>query len=590
MDVANGMQELIGPRAQAPAGNERFSAETPLSRILKPETGIRISGIGFAFTLGKAEVPMSSEPESSAPARFQILSHAGLLVQGGGKSLIFDPWLVGSSYWRSWWNYPPVSRALVDSLRPDFIYLTHFHWDHFHGPSLRKFPRETPILVPKGPARRMLKDLNGMGFRNVIEIAHGRSVELAPGFRLTSYQFHPFTDSAAVVECQGVTLFNANDAKFMGAPLEQILRRHPKIDFLFRSHSSANPRMCFDYMDAPERERDDPGRYLRDFAAFARKVGSRYAVPFASNHCYLHRETYHMNDSVITPVQVKAFCRSQDSGQPEVKVMVSGDGWSSETGFAIADGPWFTERERCLAAYAAGQAPALEKSYALEARADVSLPEVAGYFGGFIRSLPFAARLPFRGKPVTYVLTGKTEARFWVDIYRGVVREIGAVDDSLHPLQIHTSAYVFRRCMAQGLFIHLGISKRVLFRASRADAKFLWFLIFLFDLYECEMLPLRRMLSPRFLLRWAPRWRELGLYGSIFVRKLLGKPFAMEDYLRVPGKTRAMIPVNGAPTPVLSEWMPLAGWKPENNGTPQLPVLETKGPASRLRGGKAAAS
>src|SRR6185295_4916310 len=74
---------------------------------------------------------------------FQILSHAGLLVQGAGKTLVCDPWLVGSAYWRSWWNYPPVPRGLAESLRPDFIYLTHVHWDHFHGPTLRKFPRDT---------------------------------------------------------------------------------------------------------------------------------------------------------------------------------------------------------------------------------------------------------------------------------------------------------------------------------------------------------------------------------------------------------------------------------------------------------------
>jgi UDP-MurNAc hydroxylase len=38
---------------------------------------------------------------------FQTLSHAGLRVAAGGAELLCDPWLVGSVYWRSWWNYPP---------------------------------------------------------------------------------------------------------------------------------------------------------------------------------------------------------------------------------------------------------------------------------------------------------------------------------------------------------------------------------------------------------------------------------------------------------------------------------------------------
>jgi UDP-MurNAc hydroxylase len=480
----------------------------------------------------------SAVPNPSGPVSFQILSHAGLLVTGAGKSLLFDPWLVGSAYWRSWWNFPPVPRGLFESLRPDFIYLTHIHWDHFHGPSLRKFPRETPIFIPKGPARRMKKDLLEMGFPNVTEVGHGRCMEPAPGLRLTSYQFYPFTDSAAVVECGGVTLFNANDAKFMGAPLEQILARHPRIDFVFRSHSSANERVCYDFMDDPRRTREEPAFYLNGFAAFARKVGARYAIPFASNHCYLHRETWHFNDTVVTPAQVETHCRALGMEHPEVKAMVCGDYWSSDTGFSIAAERPGSDRESVLRDYAAAQSAALEKSYVLEARTDISLAQVEGYFSKFIRALPWAARRAFRGRQVTFVLTGKATRMFWVDLYRGVVREISAVDDEIHPLQFHTSSYVFRRCMAQNLFTHLGISKRLLFRCRKADGKRFRLLILLFTMYESEMLPLWRLLAPRFLAAWIPRWREAGLYALILARMALGRPFEMKDYLKTDAPVR----------------------------------------------------
>src|SRR5205814_3195917 len=56
-------------------------------------------------------------------------------LTSSSKQLLCDPWLVGSAYWRSWWNYPPVPDGLVETLHPDFIYLTHMHWDHFHGRS-----------------------------------------------------------------------------------------------------------------------------------------------------------------------------------------------------------------------------------------------------------------------------------------------------------------------------------------------------------------------------------------------------------------------------------------------------------------------
>ena len=55
--------------------------------------------------------------------KFQVLSHAGMLVENNGIQVLCDPWLIGSTYWRSWWNYPPPSKELIASLKPDYIYL-----------------------------------------------------------------------------------------------------------------------------------------------------------------------------------------------------------------------------------------------------------------------------------------------------------------------------------------------------------------------------------------------------------------------------------------------------------------------------------
>src|SRR5687767_10521061 len=105
--------------------------------------------------------------------KFTILSHAGLEAAHDGVSVVVDPWLVGSCYWRSWWNFPEPDPALVARLKPDYIYLTHLHWDHFHGPSLRRFDPSTTVLVPKLLTRRMVEDLEWLGFTDIREIPHG---------------------------------------------------------------------------------------------------------------------------------------------------------------------------------------------------------------------------------------------------------------------------------------------------------------------------------------------------------------------------------------------------------------------------------
>ena len=467
---------------------------------------------------------------------FQILSHAGLLVSGSGINLVCDPWLVGSAYWRSWWNYPPVPRWLVESLKPDFIYLTHIHWDHFQGPSLRRFSRDTPVLVPKGGCTRMSRDLRQLGFLNIIEMWHGETIQLAPNFSLTTYHFSPFTDSAAMLQCEGYTLFNVNDAKFMGGPLEQILKRHPKVDFVFRSHSSANARLCQEFIDAPSSPADDGSRYARDFADFALKVGARYAIPFASNHCYLHKEVFHLNPSIVTPSLVQEHFQGRGILKPELKIMVSGDLWCSQSGFAIAESPYLRERERCLEAYRCEKASALEAHYAREARASVSLMQMQRYFEDFFRALPYLIRRIYKGKPVTYILTGSEITCFIVDLHLGMVAKVPTPEGSKHPLHVHTSAYIVRHCLSLKMMHLMGISKRLRFRSRRADAKYLLLLEMIYTAYENDLFPLKRLISLRFLGIWLPRWREILLYARILVRLGLGQRFLMGDYLRVPPK------------------------------------------------------
>ena len=160
---------------------------------------------------------------------------------------------------------------------------------------------------------------------------------LGPGFKITSYQFGFIpTDSALVIEGDGTTLLNANDTKLMGRPLAQVLDRHPDIDFVFRSHSSANSRLCYEITDDAERSVDAVDRYVQSFTDFVCRTGARHAIPFASNHCFLHDDTYPFNDTVQTPAVVKAYFEHHKTLDTELQIMVSGDSWSSEGGFEIA--------------------------------------------------------------------------------------------------------------------------------------------------------------------------------------------------------------------------------------------------------------
>ena len=73
----------------------------------------------------------------------KVHGHSCLEFRSNETCIIFDPWLSSSAYWRSWWNFPgqpPLSlllRIFLAVMR--YLFLTHLHWDHFHGPTLKKY-------------------------------------------------------------------------------------------------------------------------------------------------------------------------------------------------------------------------------------------------------------------------------------------------------------------------------------------------------------------------------------------------------------------------------------------------------------------
>jgi UDP-MurNAc hydroxylase len=462
--------------------------------------------------------------------RFTILSHAGLLVEHGGVRLVCDPWLVGSCYWRSWWNFPEPDPRLIEDLHPQFIYLTHLHWDHFHGPSLKKyFDPKTTILVPKVPTRRMVEDLNWLGFQNVVEIPHGGSQQLGRDFELRSYQFGLTVDSAAMISGGGYNLFNCNDCKFFGLPLRQVLSDYPKIDFIFRSHSSASPvPLCVENHEKLLPVNDSSYDSADQFARCAIFTGARYAVPFASNHCFLHAETRHFNSTATTPdLAKKRYMQiaAQTGVATECMVMPPGSGWSDTTGFDIV--PFdFTRRQSYVDTLLERNAATLSRHAAAESAAIADFPAFKSYYEGFLRALPALIRRKLSA--LVFHVNDAQGAHHWrIDPMR---REIMALDAApVGSVMFEVHAAVLNDCVSHKMFSVWSASKRIKIHLPSAGAlrhANLWFT--LLDLYEVDLLPLHKNFSPRALGVRLRRWREPLEVANILLRRLfLGQRFSV---------------------------------------------------------------
>ena len=464
---------------------------------------------------------------------FTILSHAGILIEHNGVQIIADPWLTGSCYWRSWWNFPEPTNAVLESLKPDYIYLTHLHWDHFHGISLQKFfDPKVHILVPKVPTRRMVEDLNWLGFHNITEIEHNGAFDLGEDFVLRSYQSGLSVDSAMLVTGGGITLFNCNDCKCFGLPLKQITSTYPKIDFVFRSHSSATPiPYCIDGFETTFPDLRKPSEYIEEFSYFGLFINARYAIPFASNHCFLHRETFNFNKYSVLPNSIPQRYEqlaAELNKKSECIVMSPGSSWSDTNGFKLISFD-YSNKDEYLQTMLERHHDKLITHYQKEAETLADFESFRIYFENFIKSLPFIARKYFKLQ-ILFHITDKQGEHFWLIDTLTMDIKILKNNDNVYPT-IKTPALVLNDCCKQKMFSTWAASKLLkIFLPAPSQLKSINIFFMLLDLYELDTLPLMKNFTLRSVSVRLLRWREIvEAVHMIFKYAILKRPFIIKN-------------------------------------------------------------
>src|SRR5580658_4487261 len=319
---------------------------------------------------------------------FTIVSHACLDVRAKGKRLVIDPWLNEPTYWSAWWHAPP---PIFDEsiFNADYIYVTHWHFDHFDPRTLKKFSKQTTVMVPKFPISGLPDQLRNVGFERIIELEHGKTIRLADGFEFTSYQITFQDDSAAVIQADGVTLFDLNDSKPLPSTWKTFRAKYPKVDFMLRSHSPAwSYPTRYTFEDSADRLPVDARTYMDAFVAAAKQLRPRYAIPFASGICHLHREVRDENRFLVSGPEMKAYFEANASRVPSASLvlMPPGSRWSPEFGFTIAEDGMVVDMVGYAEQRAIEENERLEKVYRSEGEKQIAFDDFSNYFTKFFKA------------------------------------------------------------------------------------------------------------------------------------------------------------------------------------------------------------
>lgn len=449
--------------------------------------------------------------------KFKIISHACIYIEHLETRLLIDPWILGSCYWRSWWNYPNPSRELIESLKPTHIYITHLHWDHYHGPSLRKFENLKPkIIFPKHFNKRMVSDcLRDFNFQQISEIDHGKNYKIGDDFFITSYQFNPINvDSSIVIEADDVSILNCNDAKVFGLSLNQLLSNHKKFDFVLRSHSSASPIPHCIRGSNPEKSSRSPIEYANDFISFGKATKGKYLIPFASSHFYLHPKTKKFNKFYSDPKFVQQTFYQKTNNNQHCVLMPSGSSWSKENGFELINHDYSLINKHIKESIEENKTK-LETYLKKESKSLLNKNAFKKYYTKFLNSTKFPLRLNFR---FGFLINEKKTNNQFLCIIDGIEKKtnVFTIKKEYEIYKFHlsfvikTSPNIFNDCNQKIMHNTFGASKllEIILINNHAEKNLNKYLSII-DFYENDCLPISRLFSLRNLSIILKRWREI---------------------------------------------------------------------------------
>jgi UDP-MurNAc hydroxylase len=435
-----------------------------------------------------------------------VIGQAGLFLETGPTTILVDPWLSGSCYWRSWWHFPPSPEPEEEWLRPGCVYLSHHHFDHFHYPSLRRIDRSTPVYIPRFGNPVMPKELQALGFRRIVEMPHGRSVEVATGVSLTSFQYG-FDDSALVVSGPDAVVVDMNDCKMRPEDLVRLRERFGRPALMLKSHSFAQgyPH-CYRAEDEADLAILGRRDYVTDFVVAARALRPRVAAPFASMVCFLHPDSFARNDDVVTPLEVAAGMEAAPVDGTEVVLFKPGDRWTSGRPFHSDLGDYYSERPQWLERLRTEHGPAIEASLKEEDARPLDERALAEYFGRFVAAVPRPARLLLR-RPIVFKVRGQEV--YCVLSWRRRRAEVVHRRPEDYGSLVEVPAGVLAAAIEQRIvhFVHISMRFEGEIRRGGLSGEFaLWTLL---GIYELGYLPLRRLCTARFASVCWHRRREL---------------------------------------------------------------------------------
>lgn len=247
------------------------------------------------------------------------LGHACWLLEASGLRLVLDP-LLFERHAGDVFEVVPRRRVEVSSLRADFVFVSHAHFDHFDVRSLHALARADADTVLVTSDELVERAASALGFRTVHRIPPATRIELSGGFSVaTTPSYAPevewgelFADASGVVWNLIDTVFPSTSAV---EQIRDVAAAGRPVDLALAPIQTLR-EIAMSTADDVGFRADDHGHLLAVAAAAGAKVvapsacGEAFAAPFEAMNRYVY------------PVSRARAARDLTRFAPEVRTIV----------------------------------------------------------------------------------------------------------------------------------------------------------------------------------------------------------------------------------------------------------------------------
>jgi hypothetical protein len=446
--------------------------------------------------------------------KINLISHACIQVTNNNNlSLVTDPWVRSPVFFSSWFLCPePLINESFFFTKTNYIYLTHWHFDHFDYKSMRNFNKNIKVFVPKFPCSIMVKELNNLGFFNICEMVNKKEYELDKNFSIISHQIEHHDDSVLIIKVDGKTIINLNDAKPFPSSWKWLIKNFYKPEFIFRSHSIAWSFPTKYTFHPEDYEAFEPEIYMKEFIQTIEFLKPKYAVPFASYICHLHKENATDNKYLITPYDLDKYIKLNYKGESQFIIMNPGGKYSDNNGFSNINN-YNLEDE--IIKLKNKYSDYLEKIYLKEENEIFNVNVLEKYFKNFIKATGF---LKYTFRKVKWIIE-TDKKKFLIDFEKTFIGEVQSFDKKAITAIIKVHKSVLKNSLEKFIFSNIDIAKRWNIEITKGNVQKHLYLTALISIYEGGLLPLsKNLFKKRFIIGYLRRLPELIDYLKVFLK------------------------------------------------------------------------